>query len=218
MTFLRQHRRAVLIVALVLLVLFVIRPGANGLRKRIVNSISLALGRKVDVQWVKLQLLPRPGFDLLKFVVHYDPSFSAEPVLRAEEVTAVLRLRSLLRGRLEIGQLSLKEPSLNIVRGKNGHWNLESLIERAAHTEAAPTRNTLPERRPIFPYIEADNGRINFKIGLEKKSYSLTDADFALWLESDNQWGMRLTAQPVRTDFNLTDTGILQVNGTWQRS
>jgi hypothetical protein len=29
---------------------------------------------------------------------------------------------------------------------------------------------------------------------------------------------MRLTAQPVRTDFNLTDTGTLQVNGTWQRS
>ncbi|HVO60179.1 MAG TPA: AsmA family protein [Terriglobales bacterium] len=218
MSFLRQRRGILLLAVLVLLALFIMRPGVNGLRKRIINSVSLALGRKVDVQWVKLQLLPQPGFDLVNFVVYDEPSFSAEPVLRAQEVTAVLRLRSLLRGRLEIGRLSLKEPSLNLVRRENGHWNLESLIERATHTEAAPTRNTRPERRPVFPYIEADNGRINFKIGLEKKAYSLTEADFALWLESDNQWSMRLAAQPVRTDFNLSDTGILRVNGSWQRS
>ena len=213
-----QLRRPVPVLALLLLALCVLRPGVNGLRKRIVSSVSLALGRKVDVERVRLELLPQPGFDLVNFVVHDDPTLSAEPILRADEVTAVLRLRSLLRGRMEIGRLSLKEPSLNLVRGGNGHWNIESLIERAAHTQAAPTRNTLPERRPVFPYIQANNGRINFKIGLEKKSYSLTDADFALWLESDNQWGMRMTAQPVRTDFNLTDTGTLRVSGTWQRS
>lgn len=218
MNFLRRRRGVVLIAILVLLALFTVRPGANGLRKRIVNSVSLALGRQVEVQWVKLRLLPQPGFDLVNFVVHDDPSFSAEPVLRAQEVTALVRLRSLVRGRLEIGRLSLKEPSFNLVRGGNGHWNVESLLERAAHAQAAPTSNTRPERRPIFPYIEADNGRINFKVGLEKKSYTLTGADFALWLESDDQWGMRLVAQPVRTDFNLTDTGTLRIGGTWQRS
>ncbi len=218
MSLARRRRAAVLLLAVLLTALFVLRPGVNGLRKRIVNSVSLALGRKVEVQWVKLRVLPQPGFDLVNFVVHDDPAFSPEPVLRAPEVTAGLRLRSLLRGRMEIGRLSLKEPSLNLVRGQNGHWNIESLLERAAHTEAAPTRNTLPERRPVFPYIEAEDGRINFKIGLEKKSYCLTDADFALWLESDDQWGMRMSAQPVRTDFNLSDTGTLQVNGTWRRS
>lgn len=206
------------VLAAVVLLAFVLRPGANGLRKRIVNSVSLALGRKVDVDWVKLRVLPQPGFDLENFVVHDDPAMNAEPILRAQEVTAVLRLRSLIRGRLEIGRLSLKEPSFNLVRGQNGHWNVESLLERAAHANAAPTRNTLPESRPRFPYIEAENGRINFKIGAEKKSYALTDADFGLWLESDKQWGMRLAAQPVRTDYNLSDTGVLHVSGTWQTS
>lgn len=214
----RPKRGAVLITILVLLAMFAFRPGANGLRKRIVNSIGLALGRKVDVDWVKLRILPQPGFDLENFVVHDDPALSAEPILRAQEVTAVLRLRSLIRGRLEVGRLSLKEPSFNLTRAQDGHWNVESLLERAAHADAAPTRNTLPERRPLFPYIEADNGRINFKVGAEKKPYALTDADFALWLESDDQWGMRLAAQPVRTDYNLSDTGLLRVDGTWQRS
>jgi AsmA-like C-terminal region/AsmA family len=214
-----SRRRLVLFAgAVLLLTLFVFRPGANGLRKRIVNSVSLALGRRVEVQWVKLRILPQPGFELENFIVYDDPSFSAEPMLRASEVTATLRLRSLLRGRLEIGRLSLKEPSFNLMRSDGGHWNLESLLERAAHTPTAPTANVKPEARPVFPYIEADNGRINFKIGQEKKAYALTDADFALWLGSDNKWSMRLRAQPVRTDFNLSDTGTLRVNGSWQRS
>jgi len=216
---LASRRRVILLVtAVLLLALFVLRPGANGLRKRVVNSVSLALGRRVEVQWVKLRILPQPGFDLENFIVYDDPAFSPEPMLRAQEVTATLRLRSLLRGRLEIGRLSLKEPSFNLMRSEGGHWNLESLLERAAHIPTAPTANLRPEARPVFPYIEADNGRINFKIGQEKKAYALTEADFTVWLDADNKWSMRLRARPVRTDFNLSDTGLVSVNGSWQRS
>ena len=207
-----------LLAGVVLLTLFLLRPGAQRLRSRIVGSIGAALGRQVDVQTVQLRLLPRPGFDLENFVVHDDPAFSAEPMLRAQEVTASLRLTSLLRGRLEIARLSLTEPSLNLVRNSAGHWNLEMLLERAAHAAVAPTGKSKTEPRPGFPYIEADSGRINLKIGQEKKPYAFTNADFALWQESENQWGMRLEAQPVRTDFNLSDTGDLRISGTWQRA
>jgi len=214
----RSKKRVATFVAIILLALFVYRPGANGLRKRLVHSIGMALGRGVEIDRVSLRLLPQPGFELENFVVYDDPGFSAEPMLRAQDVSASVRLRSLLHGRLEVGRLSLKEPSFNLVRGPDGHWNLESLLERAAHIPAAPTANRSSETRPVFPYIEADNGRINFKIGQEKKAYSLTEADFALWLASENQWGMRLVAQPVRTDFNLNDTGVIRVDGVWQRS
>ena len=218
MKVIKSKRRLLFVMAALLVALFVFRPGANGLRKRIVTSVGMALGRRVEVQWVKLRVLPQPGFDLENFIVYDDPRFGAEPMLRADEVTATLRLRSLFRGRLEIGRLSFKEPSFNLVRSEDGHWNIEALLDRVAHTSAAPTSHTRPERRPVFPYIEADDARINFKIGQEKKAYALTDADFALWLESENEWGMRLAAKPMRTDFNLSDTGILHVEGTWQRS
>jgi uncharacterized protein involved in outer membrane biogenesis len=213
-----SRRRVIAAAAFILLVLFWLRPGASRLKSRIVLSMSSALGRSVDIGSVQLRLLPRPGFDLKNLVVYDDPAFGAEPMLRAEEVTANLRLMSLVRGRIEIARLDLTEPSLNLVHGPNGRWNLEALLERTARTPLAPTAKAKSEPRPAFPYIEATSARINFKDGPEKKPYALTSADFSLWQDSENTWGVRLKAQPFRTDLNLNDTGWLRVNGTWQRA
>ena len=204
--------------SLLLITLFVVRPGANRLRTRIVSSISLALGRPVEVASVSVRLLPQPGFDLNDFVVEDDPTYGAEPMLRAAEVTALFRLTPLLHGRLEISSLSLTEPSLNLVRNPEGHWNLENLLERAEKIPIAPTVKAKTEQRPGFPYVEASRGRINFKFAAEKKPYALMDADFSLWQDSENGWSMRLKAQPMRTDLNLTDTGLIRVDGSWQRA
>jgi hypothetical protein len=216
--FLRSRHGKVVAGIVLVLALFLTRPGAQRLRARIVRSISLALGRQVDVGSVTLRLLPQPGFDLRNFAIHEDPAFGAEPVLQSSDVVAIVRMSSLLRGRLEIARLSLSEPSLNLVRNSEGHWNLENLLERAARTPVAPTAKARSEIRPGFPYIEADHGRINLKLGQEKKPYTLTEANFALWQDSENTWGVRLKAQPTRTDFNLSDTGILEVDGSWQRA
>jgi hypothetical protein len=211
-------KRRVVAAAVILLALFTVHPGASRLKSRIIHSISAGLGRSVDIGSVHIRLLPRPAFDLENLVVYDDSGFGAEPMLRASQVTAALRLTSLLRGRLEIARLNLSEPSLNLVRGDSGHWNVEALLERSAHIPLAPTGKTKSEPRPAFPYIEGTTGRINFKIGPEKKPYALTNADFSLWQESENTWGVRLKAQPFRTDMNLNDTGLLQVNGTWERA
>lgn len=216
--FRNKRRRALAIAIVVVLALFMVRPGAQWMRSRIVNSISLAMGRQVSADRVSLRFLPQPGFEMENFTVQDDPQFSSEPMLSSSDVAASLRLTSLLRGRIEISRLDLTAPSLNLVRNTQGHWNLEELVQKAATTPVAPTSKSRSERRPGFPYIEASDGRINFKFGQEKKAYALTDADYSFWQASENTWGMRLRASPVRTDFNLTDTGTLRVNGTWQRA
>ncbi|MFZ0806601.1 MAG: AsmA family protein, partial [Candidatus Sulfotelmatobacter sp.] len=218
MKFFSSWRRRVVAAVVVVLLLFLVRPGASRLKSRIIASISAGVGRNADIGTVHFRLLPRPGFDLENLVVYDDPAFGAEPMLRASEVTADLRLISLLRGRLEIARLDLTEPSLNLVHGDNGRWNLEALLERASHTPLAPTAKAKSERRQEFPYIQATSARINLKSGFEKKPYALTNADFSLWQESENTWGVRLKAQPLRTDLNLNDTGALLVSGTWQRA
>ena len=217
MKFLRS-KRGIAALALLILILFLFRPGVYKLRQRIAWSIGSAIGRRVALDNVRIHLLPRPGFDLEGLVIYDDPAFSAEPMVRAQDVSAAVRFRPLLRWRLEIATLSANEPSINLVRNDQGQWNLASLIERSSQIPVAPTGKPASERRPAFPYLEANNARINFKIGQAKKSWALTDADVALWQDSENSWGARMKAQPVRTDFNLTDTGTIQVNASWQRA
>ncbi len=213
-----SRQRVVAAVAASLLVLFFLRPGAQHLKARIANSVSRALGRPVEIGSVHVRLLPQPGFDLENLVIYEDPAFGAEPMLRAQEVTALVRLTSLARGRLDIARLELTEPSINLVHREDGRWNLEALLERTARTPLAPTSKLKSEARPGFPYIEASSGRINFKAGPEKKPYALLNADFALWQDSEDTWGVRLKAEPVRTDVGLSDTGLLRMNGKWQRA
>lgn len=213
-----RSKRGILAVIVVVLLLFLFRPGLYRVRYRIAASIGNALGRRVTIDNVRLRVLPRPGFDLEGLVIYDAPEFSAEPMIRAQEVSAPIRFRSLFRGRIEIATLSATEPSINLVRNDQGRWNLATLLERNAQIPAAPTQKRAFERRPAFPYLEASSARINFKIGQTKKSYALINADVALWQDSENSWGARINGAPVRTDFNLTDTGTLLIEGKWERA
>ena len=207
--------------ALVVIALAILLPpfvNVNRYRNQIAMSIGNALGRSVTVSGVELKLLPRPGLVLSGFVVADDPSFGPEPMLRAESVTAYLRLSSLWRGRLEVGTLQLENPSLNLVRRADGHWNLQDLIERSSQVSPAPTSSVTPQRRSRFPYVQSSAGRINFKLGQVKKAFAFADADFALWLESGHEWGVRLEARPMRADVPLGDTGILRAEGRFQQA
>ena len=220
MNFLKFLRsgRGLAAVAAIVLILFLFRPGVYRLRNRISTSIGSALGRRVTIDNVHFHLLPRPGFDLEGLVIYDDPDFSAEPMIRADEVFAAIRFRSLLRGRLEIANLSASEPSINLVRNDRGPLEpIKPAGAQRSNSRGAHEKST-SARRPVFPYLEASSARVNFKIGQTKKSYALMDADVALWQDSENSWAARIKAEPVRTDFNLTDTGLVLVNATWQRA
>jgi AsmA family len=206
--------------ALALLLLILLPPyvSVNRYQRRIATSISDSLGRPVHLDKVILNLLPLPGFTLENFVVDEDPAFGSEPVIRANSVRATLRLSSLWRRRVEFSTISFTEPSVNLVHAASGKWNLESILLHAAHVAAAPTDQKKAGPAPRFPYIEATGARLNLKLDHEKTPISLTDADFALWLPDPQQWHLRLSARPARTDTDVSDTGTLEVEGTLGRA
>jgi AsmA protein len=190
----------------------------NRFKRRIVTSISTSLGRPVHLDSVTLVLLPLPGFKLENFVVAEDPAFGSEPVIRANEVQATLRIPSLYSKKVEFSRISLKEPSINLVHAANGHWNVESILLKAAQISAAPTAQATAGPDPRFPYVEATDARVNIKSGLEKLPFSLTEADFSLWLPQPSQWRVRISGKPTRTDTSASDTGILSLEGTLGRA
>jgi len=212
-------KRVIAAFCLLLLLLFLLRPGAGWMKARVTSSISQAVGRSVEIGAVRLRFLPRPGFEIDDLLVRDGSGFGAEPLVRARDVMAAVSLGALLRGRIQIARLSLSEPSLNLTRNQDGQWNLKDLIDRTSHSSLAPTGSARQKSKgPSFPYIEATDARINLKLGTEKTHFALTNAEFALWQESADTWGARLQARPIRTDANLTDTGIVNVTALWRRS
>ncbi len=224
----RVRRRLALALAViaVLLVLVVTPPlvSVDRYRHRIVQTMSDSLGRPVHIDEVKLHLLPLPSLELRNVVVSEDPAFGAEPTIRANRVEAILRPTSLWRRRIEFSTIRFAAdesgtgPSVNLVRNAAGRWNLDSVLVQAAHVSSAPTGQRKAGPAPRFPYIEATAARVNLKLGAEKMPFSLTEADFALWLPSPGQWRVRLTGRPVRTDVRVSETGIVRLEGTLSRA
>jgi hypothetical protein len=221
----RSARRNMIIAAsavLLLLLAILLPPYINigRYRRSIAGIVSRSLGRPVHIGSVQLRLLPMPGIEMSDFEVEEAPGFGAEPALRASSVVATLRLSSLWRGRLEVSRISLEDTSLNLVRNAKGRWSIGSVLDQAAHISNAPTAQLRPGNAPRFPYIEATDARINFKDGLEKKPFSLMNAEFSAWLDTPDEWHIRLKAQPARTDLdpNLSDAGQLTVEGSMHRA
>ncbi len=206
--------------ALSLLLLALVPPliSVNRYQRRVSTSIGTSLGRPVHFDQVSLNLLPLPGFTITNFVVEEDPAFGSEPIIRANSVKATLRVSSLWRRRVEFSRISFAESSINLVHDARGRWNFESILLQAANIETAPTAQPQSGSTPRFPYIEATGARLNLKQGMEKTPFSLSDAEFALWLPDPQAWRMRIQGRPVRTDTSVSDGGSLQVEATLGRA
>jgi AsmA protein len=219
-SFAATNRRLItLFIALVALLLLVLLPpllNVSRLQRRVARNISASLGRPAHFDQITLNLLPVPGFTLQNFVVDEDPAFGSEPILRASQVHANLRIRSLWGSHVEFSRISLTEPSVNLVLSADGQWNIGGLLLQASRTQAVAPYAQQPSAvyTPHLPYIEASGARLNFKLDQEKTPFSLTDADFALWLPQPHQWRLRLEAHPVRTDTSPADTGTVRVEAS----
>jgi AsmA protein len=217
----RARRWLVWVCVVVAVLLLLLTPpllNVNRLKRRIATSISASLGRPVELDGVTMHLLPVPGFTLQNLVVSEDAAFGSEPIIRANSVDVTLRPSSLWRRQVEISSMTFEAPSLNLVRNRAGEWNVQSLLMHAASVNTAPTAQRKAGPEPRFPYIEATGARVNLKLGEEKKPFSLTDADFALWLTSPQEWRVRLKGTPTRTDTNISDPGTVKLEGSLKRA
>jgi AsmA family len=210
----RRHSRKIFFILILLAVAGWVVPqffSAERYRRRVQLGLEQALGRKVSFSDLSLHLLPRPGFSLTNVVIGEDPAFGAEPFARVDRMDCDLRLRSLLRWRVDLLRLSLDRPSFNIVRNSSGQWNLETLLGyqssgRLSSSSAAPPNL----------HLETSGARINFKLGDDKEPFVIDGADG--YLDFDRaRHGVRfhLAGSPLRTDLLLPSPGEMEFEGEW---
>ena len=106
-------------------------------RGLILTKASDAVGRKVDVQDIHASLGWGVIADLRGVTIADDPTFSQTPFVQAADVYARVALMPLLSHRVEIAQVSLKQPVVHIVRNQRGQLNVSS-IGKSATGQAAP--------------------------------------------------------------------------------
>lgn len=217
-----RHRRYTRIgfVALALLTLTVWQVpaflSAERYRRPLEAGLEHLLHRPVTFRSGSLRMLPRPGFSLENVVVREDPGFGSEPFARIDRMECDLRWRSLWRSRLEFVRLRLERPSLNLVRNPEGEWNVENLLLKTGIVSAGSPLPRGEESAGTFD-LEADEGRLNFKVGADKKSFAVVD--LRARVSFDPARGLiryRLSGNPMRTDLLLPPPGALELAGQWK--
>lgn len=188
---------------------------AERYRRRLQTRLELTLGRRVTFGAVSLHLLPRPGFSLEDVAVQEDPAFGSEPLARASQVDCMLQLRALWRGRLDCAGLRLESATLNIVRDTQGAWNVQQLLHETGMTSpAAPA--SAHGGPPQSLDLEADDARLNFTVGGNKKPLAITDLTARFVFDPQSHRAQfRFAGSPVRTDLSLPTPGPIALSGDW---
>jgi len=186
------------------------------LRGKLTSRLENAFGRSVEVGSYGFSLWGGPTLQARSVLVGEDPRFGQEYFLRADALIMRLRWRSLLRGRLDLGAVSLSRPSLNLVRNSEGDWNLAEWLPRpssAAGMGPATPSSLAMQAALRFTRIDVDSGRINFKRGDDKLPFAFVGVKGHIEPESLGRWRMDLEATPSRAAVVIQQPGVLHLTG-----
>jgi hypothetical protein len=179
----------------------------------IVRSLENGLHRRVETGAVHVRLLPLPGFELDDVELGDSPAFGLEPMVIARQAVANLRWLPLLRGELQFSSVSLDGASINLVRNAQGHWNLPALLRTGAAVPNLPAHARVTPAVRI-PYLDWSDSRVNFKLNDTKSRFYLDQVSGSLAREA-NDWRLQLQFEPARTDKNLSNAGVVTLDGRW---
>ena len=151
--------------------------------------IEEALNRKVSLQDIRLTIWPRIGARVAGFTVQDDPSFRSGPFASLSSLDVGVKLLPLLGGRIEVEELTLRDPVIVVLKNKTGVMNISTLgsQEPAAPKPKAPPGE--PAGDPLralallaVERVSIDGGKLTYRddsrpIPLE---YAVHDLEFLL--------------------------------------
>ena len=213
----RWFRWAVISAAILLLASegfsLLLRTAAS--RRYLTARLESSFGRPVEVRAFSFSLLDGPRIEAFDVSVAEDPRFGQEYFLRAEQLTAGPRWSALLTGHFEFSTLSFTNPTLNLVRLADGHWNLESWLPPPAAVTGNRVAGAAPHVGLRFHLlrIEVDSGRINFKQGQDVRPFAFEDVTGYLEQDTPGRWLLDFETQPVRPGVAQPQSGMLRLRG-----
>jgi hypothetical protein len=190
---------------------------AERYRRRLEAGLERALRRRVTFGEVSLRVLPRPGFVIENAAIQEDPAFGFEPFVRVDRIECDLRWQTLLGARLDFSHFRLQHPNINLVRKVGGGWNVERFLLLSSAPAGAPGAGSSSSQVTTGPLdLEVEDGRVNFKLGENKKPLAITDLRAQLSFDPSHSYlRFRLVGYPIRTDLSLPTPGAVELTGEW---
>lgn len=179
-----------------------------------------ALGRPVRFESLSISMLPSPTVNLRRLEVAEDPAFGPGPFLTVGEGRLGIRLRPLLSGRVEMGDLTLQRPRVDLVADERGRWNWASLGASGPSAGGAPRARGSAGRRAgsalLLSRVSIAGGTVRYRtLGAPGPELRLDKVDVAIRPAGGGSLGVTGTAvaQPGEIDIALREALLTPVSG-----
>jgi len=107
--------------------------------------IEEALNRKIQLQDIRLTIWPRIGARVGGFTVLDDPSFGSGPFASLTSLDVGVKLMPLLSKRVEVEEITLREPVITVIKNKTGVMNLSTIGPKGPAQPTAPEPGSPPQ-------------------------------------------------------------------------
>ncbi len=144
----------------------------DAMRAQVIGEIRAVTGLNPVLRGeTTVSLLPRGSVSFADVVL----GDAAQPALTAERLTARLRFFPLLVGRVEIADVALEQPTINVTMQPSGQSNWSALIAALARSQMADATRVAP-----FTEIRINDGTVVTSEPSRKISETLTDVQLSL--------------------------------------
>ena len=106
--------------------------------------IENVLNRKVQLQGIRLTIWPRIGARVAGFVVLDDPAFGSSPFTSLTSLDVGVKLMPLLSGKVEVEDITLRDPVITVIKNKNGVLNVSTIGRTGVELPKTPSRAPIP--------------------------------------------------------------------------
>jgi AsmA protein len=103
-----------------------------------------ALNRKVQLQDIRLTIWPRIGARVAGFTVLDDPTFGSNPFTSLTSLNVGVKLMPLLSGKVEVEEITLRDPVITVIKNKNGVLNVSTIGRTGVELPKTPSRAPIP--------------------------------------------------------------------------
>src|SRR6266852_2201701 len=103
-----------------------------------------ALNRKVQLQDIRLTIWPRIGARVAGFAVLDDPAFGSSPFTSLASLDVGVKLMPLLSGKVEVEEITLRDPVITVIKNKNGVLNVSTIGRTGVELPTTPSRAPIP--------------------------------------------------------------------------